>query len=159
MALFSSLYAHETITASWRDGDEAGHFDRYQQRLETGVDIWYELIDTFYKLQNLVSRYATRPRWRELIVRTLQGNPYIPETQERARVLLAAMRESYERVMSDPSNLMRPWAMDPEKDGSISCPTCLGVADYVAERKVFVCRKCGNESPLLDTRTIPARAG
>ena len=39
----------------------------------------------FYKLQNLLTRYATRPRWREEIIRTLQGNPYLPETQARAR--------------------------------------------------------------------------
>lgn len=157
VALFSSLYAHETITASWKDGNESGHFQEYQRRVETGMDIWYELIDTFYKLQNLVTRYATRARWREQIVRTLQGNPYIPETQERARTLLAAMRESYERVMADPANLMRPWAMDPEKDGSISCPACLGVADYEPADTAFVCRRCGTRSPLLETLTVPAQ--
>lgn len=158
VALFSALYAYETITEAWRTGNEKAPFDLYQRRVEVGVDIWYELIDMFYKLQNLLTRYATRPRWRERMVRTLQGNPYIPETQERARILLDAMRESYAKVMADPSNLMRPWAMDPEKSGSISCPACLGVADYWPEEKVFVCRKCGTRSPLLETRTVPAEA-
>ncbi|MGQ0669854.1 MAG: NAD(P)/FAD-dependent oxidoreductase [Actinomycetota bacterium] len=157
VALFSSLYAYETILESWKTGNEQKAFAEYHGRVETGVDIWYELIDTFYKLQNLVTRYATRPFWREQIVRTLQGNPYIPETQERALKLLDAMRHSYETVMANPRNLMRPWAMDPDKDGTISCPVCLGAADYVADDKVFQCRKCGSRSPLLETLTVPAR--
>jgi hypothetical protein len=110
------------------------------------VDVWYDLISTFYKLQNLVTRYATSPRHREQIVRTLQGNPYLPETQLRARTLLAHMQETYEIVMKDPQNILRPWAMDPEKDGSLTCPTCLGVADYVEAIHTFRCRRCGAET-------------
>jgi hypothetical protein len=33
--------------------------------------------------------------------------------------------------------------MDPEKDGTLTCPTCLGVADYWPEEKAFICRRCG----------------
>jgi 1H-pyrrole-2-carbonyl-[peptidyl-carrier protein] chlorinase len=143
VALFSALYAYETIVKAWETGDEAGAFQEYQGRVETGVDIWYDLISTFYRLQNLVTRYATSPRWREQIVRTLQGNPYLPDTQERATALLAAMNRSYESILQDPENLLRPWSMDPEKDHSLTCPTCLGVADYVPDEGAFVCRKCG----------------
>jgi len=143
VALFSSLYAYETIKQAWGSGDEAKAFGEYQSRVETGVEIWYELISMFYKLQNLVSRYATSPRWREQIVRVLQGNPYIPETQERARKLLDSMQAAYTAVLSDPRNLLRPWAMDPDRDGTITCPTCLGVADYVSEEEAYVCRRCG----------------
>jgi flavin-dependent dehydrogenase len=147
VALFSALYAHETITAALETGDEAKPFGEYERRVVTGMDVWYDLISMFYRLQNLVSRYATSPRWREQIVRTLQGNPYIPETQERARTLLAAMQQSYELVMREPANLLRPWAMDPERDHTITCPICLGVADYRIDREAYVCRKCGSESP------------
>jgi hypothetical protein len=78
-----------------------------------------------------------------LLVRTLQGNPYLPDTQQRAGVLLAAMNETYDRVLQDPNNLLRPWIMDPQKDHSLTCPTCLGVADYVPEEAAFLCRKYG----------------
>src|SRR5205823_3630811 len=141
--LFSALYAYETITEVFRTGSEQRPFAEYQHRVEVGVDLWYELIDTFYKLQNLVTRYATSPRWREMIVRTLQGNPYIPETQIRARSLLNAMQESYEKALADPNNLLRPWALDPGKADLPRCPTCLGVVDFVARERAFVCRKCG----------------
>jgi flavin-dependent dehydrogenase len=146
VAMFSSLYAYETIVEAFRTGDEAGVFGRYQARVETGVDVWYDLISMFYKLQNLLTRYATSPHRREAIVRTLQGNPYIPETQTRARKLLADMQESYEKVMAAPGNLMRPWAMDPEKDGTLTCPSCLGVADFRPDEHVFECRRCGQRS-------------
>ena len=33
--------------------------------------------------------------------------------------------------------------MDPERDRSLTCPTCLGVADYWPDKEAFVCRKCG----------------
>jgi flavin-dependent dehydrogenase len=142
VALFSALYAYETITESWRTGDEGRAFADYQRRVEAGVDLWYELIDTFYKLQTLVSRFASSPRWREMIIRTLQGNPYTPETQSRARILLDAMQASYEKAVADPGNLLRPWAMDPEKADLPRCPHCLGVVDFVSSEKLFICRKC-----------------
>jgi Tryptophan halogenase len=147
VALFSAMYAYETITKAWTTGKEQEAFDEYHSRVETGVDIWYELISTFYRLQNLVTRYVTSPRTREQVIRTFQGNPYIPETQQRARELLDRMHRSYEAVLADPRNLLRPWAMDPERDGSITCPTCLGVADYHEEEGIFACRRCGSSTP------------
>jgi FADH2 O2-dependent halogenase len=159
VALFSSLYAYETIKHSWETGDEAGSFADYQARVTTGIDIWYDLIETFYSLQNLVTRYATRPLWREWIVRTLQGNPYIPETQERARTLLAAMHESYDQITSNPDNLLRPWGMsevlrrniewDPGREAqALPCPTCGGRVRYDRGREVLVCGTCGLEADI-----------
>jgi FADH2 O2-dependent halogenase len=147
VALFSALYAYETITAAWQTKDEARAFDHYQRLVETGVDVWYDLISMFYKLQNLLTRYATSPRYREQIVRTLQGNPYLPETQQRARALLSHMQQTYETVMKDPQNILRPWAMDPDKDGSLTCPSCLGIADFIEATHTFECRRCGASTP------------
>jgi 1H-pyrrole-2-carbonyl-[peptidyl-carrier protein] chlorinase len=162
VALFSAKYAYETITEAWRTGNEAAAFGRYQDRVETGVDVWYELISMFYKLQNLLTRYATSPRTREMIVRTLQGNPYLPDTQARARQLLGMMQESYEKVLATPGALLRPWAMDPDKDRTLTCPTCLGVADYWEDSEAFVCRRCGAQTPVypgFHPRTMPTPMG
>jgi 1H-pyrrole-2-carbonyl-[peptidyl-carrier protein] chlorinase len=158
VALFSSLYAYETITKAFDTGNEAKAFDEYEARVETGVDVWYELISTFYRLQNLLTRWATSPRRREMIIRTLQGNPYIPETQERARMLLAGMQESYDKVMATPGNLLRPWAMDPERDHTLTCPTCLGVADYWEDEQAYVCRRCGNKADVSGFVPASSRA-
>ena len=56
---------------------------------------------------------------------------------------MEAMDASYHAVMRDPSSLLRPWAMDPERDRTLTCPSCLGVADYWDEEQAFVCRRCG----------------
>ena len=80
--------------------------------------------------------------------RVLQGNPYTPENVARNKLLQEAMQTSYERVISDPTNILRPWAMDPEKDNTLTCPMCLGVADYLPEEEVFACRRCKARTPL-----------
>jgi FADH2 O2-dependent halogenase len=118
VALFSAKYAYEAIKESWQTGNEEASFRRYQQRVETGVDVWYDMIEAFYSLQNLFTVFAVRRRWRELLVKTLQGNPYLPESQERARHLLNAMIEARQRIMAAPDSLLRPWALTTAPAGS-----------------------------------------
>jgi flavin-dependent dehydrogenase len=154
VALFSAMYAYEAIVESWRSGDEAKQFADYHDLINIGADVWYDVISMFYKLQNLLSRFVTHPKWREHVIRTLQGNPYDPRNGARARELLAAMQESYDRVLAQPHNIMRPWAMDPDKDRTLTCPTCLGVADYWPDQESFVCRRCGARTPARGFRTI-----
>jgi flavin-dependent dehydrogenase len=164
VALHSAKYAYQAITESWRTGDEATAFDAFEQRVTKGIDIWYELIETFYRTQNLLSWYAIRRRWREKLTGALQGNPYDPVTQERSRILLDAMNESYERVMADPNNLLRPWSFDdmlrqstewnPDEDASapaLSCPTCGGRVAMNAERDTLICTVCGLDYPRISS--------
>ena len=148
VALFSAMYAYDAILESWRTGDERAPFERYQDIIDTGADVWYDTISMFYRSQNLLSRWIKHPIWREPMVRALQGNPYDPMNAERTRTMLWAMQEAYEKVLSRPDNILRPWAMDPEKDRSLTCPQCLGVADYWAEKEAFVCRRCGASTPM-----------
>jgi 1H-pyrrole-2-carbonyl-[peptidyl-carrier protein] chlorinase len=157
VALFSAYYAYESILESWKSPAQEGRiFDAYHNRINDGVDSWYETISLFYKLQNLLTRYVTHRKWREYVIRALQGNPYNPENVARNKVLQNAMEESYDRVLSNPQNLLRPWAMDPHKDHTLTCPTCLGVADYDAHEEAFVCRRCGDKAPLkgLQSRAL-----
>jgi 1H-pyrrole-2-carbonyl-[peptidyl-carrier protein] chlorinase len=143
VALFSALYAFEAIEQAWQTGDEQKAFDGFHQRVTAGVDSWYETIRLFYKLQNLLTRFAVHKRWRPNVIRALQGAPYTPERVASNRALQGAMEAAYEQVIADPNSLLRPWAMDPEKDHTLTCPACLGVADYRPEREEFVCRRCG----------------
>jgi flavin-dependent dehydrogenase len=152
VALFSALYAYEAILESWRTGHEDVAFQSFHERVNMGVDSWYETISLFYKLQNLLTRFVTRPQWRPYVIRALQGNPYKPEHVERNKKLQAAMEESYERVLRDPASILRPWAMDPEKDGTLTCPTCLGIADYRMDEESFVCRRCGERAKVPGLR-------
>jgi FADH2 O2-dependent halogenase len=157
VALFSALYAYESILESWGSPAREGQiFDAYHDRIHAGVESWYETISLFYKLQNLLTRFVTHRKWREYVIRALQGNPYNPDNVARNRLLQDAMQESYERVLSDPKNVMRPWAMDPERDRTLTCPTCLGVADYRSDDEAFVCRRCGARAPLKGLDAVAA---
>jgi hypothetical protein len=68
------------------------------------------------------------------------------------------MQESYEKVMATPGNLLRPWAMDPERDHTLTCPTCLGVADYWEEEQAYVCRRCGSKADVSGFVPVTSRA-
>jgi flavin-dependent dehydrogenase len=161
VALFSALYAHEALQQAWRTGDEATAFDGFHDRVDAGVDSWYETIRLFYKLQNLLTRFAVHQKWRPYVIRALQGAPYTPERVADNKALQEAMQEAYERVIEDPQSLLRPWAMDLDKDHTLTCPTCLGVADYWEDVQAFVCRRCGARkevgAPRLGRRAGPAR--
>jgi flavin-dependent dehydrogenase len=111
VAAFSALYGFEAIEAALAGGDEAGELARFETRLSDGVEAWYELIKLFYTLQNLFSSFAVRRRFRERVVRILQGNLYMPETLAQAREVIALMKDAAARVGEDADNLLRPGAL------------------------------------------------
>jgi 1H-pyrrole-2-carbonyl-[peptidyl-carrier protein] chlorinase len=113
VAAYSARFAHRAIVEALDGGDEVLAFKEFERGVGDGVEIWYQLIDLFYRLQNLFTRYAVLRRFREDVVRILQGNLYVPDTQERARRIIALMRESFEKISKDPGNLLRPAALDP----------------------------------------------
>lgn len=118
VASYSALYAFETIDQVLNGHDEKEAFGEYEHRIGDGVDAWYDLIALFYKLQNLFTAFAVNPRYREKVVRILQGNLYIPESVERAREIIAMMERSYDQIMRDTTNLLRPGALSPDRRGS-----------------------------------------
>lgn len=118
VAMYSASHAFEALDASMRGReDELAALRAYERRVGAGVQAWYDLITLFYKLQNLFTFFAVKREWRENVVRILQGNLYVPETLARARDMIELMERAYERVMADPSNLLRPGALDPSGQG------------------------------------------
>jgi FADH2 O2-dependent halogenase len=114
VAMYSANYAFEAIDAILKGEQEEGSaFKEYEQRVGEGVQAWYDLISIFYKLRNLFTSYAIRKRFREQVVRILQGNLYIPESLQRAREMITLMEESFEKITADPDNLLAPGAMVP----------------------------------------------
>ena len=88
--------------------DERRAFAEFETKVTQGVDARYELTTLFYDLQNIFTLFAVGGTSREKLVRTLQGNLYMPETLERARELIKDMHDSYEKIMANPDNLLRP---------------------------------------------------
>jgi flavin-dependent dehydrogenase len=114
VACYSAQYAFEAIDAVFKGEDEGRALAAFEDRVSDGVQTWYDLIALFYKLQNLFTFFATKKEYREAVVRILQGNLYQPETLQRAQEMIAIMEDSYQKVMADPSNLLRPWALAPK---------------------------------------------
>jgi FADH2 O2-dependent halogenase len=115
VAMYSANYAFEAIHAVLRGGeDEEFACKEYEARVGDGVQAWYDLIAMFYRLRNIFTAYAVRKRFREKVVRILQGNLYQPESLERAREMIALMQESAEVIAADPENLLAPGAMVPQ---------------------------------------------
>ncbi|MDP9342347.1 MAG: tryptophan 7-halogenase [Actinomycetota bacterium] len=113
VATYSGAIAFDTLDAVLKGGDEEMEFKEFERRVGDGVETWYRLIALFYKLQNLFTIYAVRKRFRERVIRVIQGNLYIPESLQRARDLIDVMEDAYERVMATPGSLLRPGALDP----------------------------------------------
>jgi flavin-dependent dehydrogenase len=116
VAAYSASYAFEAIEAILSGGNPEAELATYERRVGDGVEAWYDLISLFYRLQNLFTIFAVRKRFREQVVRILQGNLYIPESLQRAREMIATMEQSFRNVMADPSNLLRPGALDPRDE-------------------------------------------
>ena len=112
VATYSGQFAFEAIDAVLKGGDEEIAFKEFERRVGDGTEAWYDLISLFYKLQNLFTIYAVRKRFRERVVRVVQGNLYIPESLQRARELIEVMETSYAKVRDTPGSLLRPGALD-----------------------------------------------
>jgi uncharacterized paraquat-inducible protein A len=46
--------------------------------------------------------------------------------------------------------------MDPDRNRTLTCPSCLGVADYVLEEEAYVCRRCGTKNHAPAPMTLSA---
>lgn len=108
VATYSALHASDAIRSVLDGADERDAFGEFETKVTQGVDAWYELTTLFYDLQIIFTLFAVGNRFREKLVRTLQGNLYMPETLDRARELIDEMRDSYEKIMANPDNLLRP---------------------------------------------------
>jgi flavin-dependent dehydrogenase len=111
VATYSATFAFDAIESVLAGGDEAGVFQSYERTVNDGVEAWYELISLFYKLQNLFTLFAVRRSSREKVIRILQGNLYVPDSLARAREMIGLMEAAYQRVMNQPSSLLRPGAL------------------------------------------------
>ena len=115
VATNSALHAFNAIDAVWKGEDEEETFAAYERRIMEGTAAWYDFICLFYKLQNLFTMFAVDKRTHEDVVRVLQGNLYFPETIERARRLIARMEATYDAIMTQPNNLLRPGALSMDR--------------------------------------------
>jgi FADH2 O2-dependent halogenase len=113
VALYSAMFAYEALSRVWGGTSEGDAFDWYGHQVGEGVDVWYQLTDLSYRMPLLFTLFIISRKHRADLVRVLQGNPYLPETQVKARAIIAQMWEVYERRLRGnrvlaPSGLIVP---------------------------------------------------
>ncbi len=104
LSLFSSLLALETITEALRTGEETELFEGYRARVASGVDGRRDLISMFSERPDVLTRYVASPDGRGRVAGVLQGDPYQPETQARAREVLEDLRAAAEEITAIPED-------------------------------------------------------
>ena len=95
VALYSAKFAAEAIQEGLARNDvSAAAFQGYDDRLRSGVNIWYEFIRLYYKLLPLFTYFIQSKKHRLQVLRLLQG-----EVFERKEVpVLQAMRDFIKTV-------------------------------------------------------------
>lgn len=111
VALYSGVFAAEAVQAAWDGDDERSSFETYGRRVSDGVDIWYRMTQLFYDLQLLFTWFMVTRAHRRDLVRVLQGNPYMPETQQVARRLIDEMTAARAQIAETEGSLLRPAAL------------------------------------------------
>ncbi|MGW2052083.1 NAD(P)/FAD-dependent oxidoreductase [Streptomyces sp. NPDC001858] len=102
VAMNSARFAAADIIAAAEAGDfRRARFDNYVNVLRRGVNSWYDFISVYYRLNILFTAFIDDPRYRQDVIRMLQGDVYDGEEPPA----LGAMREFVAAVEADPDHL------------------------------------------------------
>ncbi len=103
VALYSAKFAAEHIKEAFESGDfSAAAFQPYEEKLRSAVEIWYEFIRLYYKLQHIFTYFIQNEEHRQGVHRLLQGHVYdrdeVPVLNEM-RKLVKAVEASETHVL------------------------------------------------------------
>lgn len=102
VAMNSARFAAQDIIAAAEAGDfRRERFETYVDTLRRGVSSWYDFISIYYRLNILFTAFIDDPRYRNDVIRMLQGDVYDGEEPPA----LTAMREFVAAVEADPDHL------------------------------------------------------
>ena len=94
VALYSAKFAAERIQKAFESRDfSAAAFQPYEEKLRSAVEIWYEFIRLYYKLQHIFTYFIQNERHRQGVHRLLQGHVYdrreVPVLNEMRKLIQA----------------------------------------------------------------------
>ncbi len=109
VALHSAKFASEQIIHALEINDFREEVLKpYEEKLRTGVEIWYEFIRLYYKLLPLFTHFIQLPEYRLQLFRLLQGEVF--EREETP--VLQAMRDYIEKVEHTEQHLLHKQLLD-----------------------------------------------
>ncbi len=104
VAMHSAKFASEEIINALQANDfSINMLMPYENRLRTGVEIWYEFIRLYYKLLPIFTIFIQKPQYRLQVHRLLQGEVF--DRQEAP--VLQAMRDYIAMVEKSENHLFR----------------------------------------------------
>jgi len=108
VAVNSAKFAFEALHEALQGKNERAALDAYNEKVGRGVQIWYEWITIYYKLQALFTRLGKDPENRRQMQQLLQGDVY-----DRSAVdVLDRMRALVKTVEETEGHILKPMLSD-----------------------------------------------
>jgi 1H-pyrrole-2-carbonyl-[peptidyl-carrier protein] chlorinase len=105
VAMNSARFAFHTIDECMKGANETERLAAYDETVKSGVQIWYEWIKIYYKLQHLFTFLARDPKYRRQMQQLLQG-----EVFDRSAVeVLDLMREAVKEIEASEDHLLKQY--------------------------------------------------
>lgn len=114
IALNSAKFAADDILAAFAANDlSKASFTTFETTMRRGMQNWYEFISLYYRLNILFTVFAKDKRYREDLVKLLQGDLY----DDDAPPALIRMREIVDEVENNPKHIWHRYL------GTLTAPT------------------------------------
>jgi flavin-dependent dehydrogenase len=102
VAVNSAKFAFEALHQALQGRDERAAFDGYDEKVGRGVQIWYEWITIYYKLQALFTRLGKDPENKRQMQQLLQGDVYdrsAVDVLDRMKALVKTVEEAEDHIL------------------------------------------------------------
>src|SRR5436190_1761865 len=106
----SAKFAYDALKVGLDGGDaeaERGAFQAYADKVSKGVQIWYEWITIYYRLQALFTRLGKDPENKRQMQQLLQGDVYdrnAVDVLDKMRALVKTVEETEGHLLKDHLN-------------------------------------------------------
>jgi FADH2 O2-dependent halogenase len=102
VAVNSAKFAFEALHEALQGKDERESFAAYDEKVGRGVQIWYEWITIYYKLQALFTRLGKDPENKRQMQQLLQGDVYdrsAVDVLDRMKALVKTVEEAEDHIL------------------------------------------------------------
>jgi 1H-pyrrole-2-carbonyl-[peptidyl-carrier protein] chlorinase len=105
VAMRSGQFAWQALEQALTGGDDEAALKTYDETVQRGVQIWYEWITLYYRLQALFTRFSGKPEYKADIQQLLQGEVF----DKDAVKVLERMKASLKAIEATEDHAFRPF--------------------------------------------------
>jgi FADH2 O2-dependent halogenase len=108
VAVNSAKFGFDALDIALKGGDEKAAIQAYDDKVSKGVQIWYEWITIYYRLQALFTRLGQDPENKKQMQQLLQGDVYDRDAVD----VLDKMKALVKAVEETEGHLLKPYLND-----------------------------------------------